>query len=613
MLDPLAQAFRVDVAGGYAGIFVTKLDLYFQTKSLRDNGVTVYICELENGYPNTTKILPLSTAYMSAVTISVSDTADISTTFTFEAPVYLTNQREYCFVVKPDGNDPDYKLWIGELGGTDIVTGNQIFTPPLASTLFYSYTYSTWTAVQTQYVKFDLYRANFTSSSGSIILNNRNTDFFRLANTTFANTSIGVRPGDKVYAATNNTPSTVNTDISGVLIYSNLGSGILSITDSTGNFANVSGNTTCIQIHRPVSANSLVANSTTLIVTANLTSIFNITADAIVPRIGQIQPPGSSINYKFSGVSNSYSLDTTNKLIENEIENEFTDYPRVIMSYSNELYNSLGNKSLTLQLDLNSDNSYISPLVDLLRVKSLAISNLIDSTTSNTYNEQNNSGNTASKYISKPIVLAAGQDAEDLKVYISAYRPVGTDIKAYVKFLNGSDYDTILNKSWTLLTNDNDNLKSNPKNPNDILEFTYSVPTVNALPTTAYFNEGGLIQKTGSGAATVSVSNTSPSVVGSSSLFINEFRIGNSIKVGSDIRQVIFISNNEHLTVDSPFSSVMTGENYYLSSNSGLTYTDVNGITYISFKTFAIKLVLLADSTSLIPRILDVRAIALQI
>jgi hypothetical protein len=55
----------------------------------------------------------------------------------------------------------------------------------------------------------------------------------------------------------------------------------------------------------------------------------------------------------------------------------------------------------------------------------------------------------ASRYISKTVVLADGQDAEDLVVFLTAYRPQGTNIQVYGKVLNATDSDPFDDKSWT--------------------------------------------------------------------------------------------------------------------------------------------------------------------
>ena len=93
----------------------------------------------------------------------------------------------------------------------------------------------------------------------------------------------------------------------------------------------------------------------------------------------------------------------------------------------------------------SSDSPFISPMIDTVRNNALIIRNLVDFPQIS-YNEFYNNGPSRTKYISKIITLAQGQDAQDLQVILTAHRPPGTDIKVYVKLLSGEDPDVIIGK-----------------------------------------------------------------------------------------------------------------------------------------------------------------------
>jgi hypothetical protein len=80
---------------------------------------------------------------------------------------------------------------------------------------------------------------------------------------------------------------------------------------------------------------------------------------------------------------------------------------------------------------------------------SLAVNATITAISS--FNETSNTTSSASRYVSKNVILAEGQDAEDLVTYLTAYRPPGTDLKIYGKLLSTSDSDTFQNKEWSAL------------------------------------------------------------------------------------------------------------------------------------------------------------------
>jgi hypothetical protein len=69
------------------------------------------------------------------------------------------------------------------------------------------------------------------------------------------------------------------------------------------------------------------------------------------------------------------------------------------------------------------------------------------------YGETNaTGGNCVAKYITKKVVLTPGNESGDLRVYYTAYRPIGTNILVYYKILNRNDSQTFEESNWTLMT-----------------------------------------------------------------------------------------------------------------------------------------------------------------
>ena len=157
--DPLAQSFLVEDAGG---AFVSKVDIYFRTKD-KTLPVTMQIREMVNGYPGPTV---LATMNKTPSQVNISEDATAVTSFEFATPVYLAEQREYCFAILT--SSVEYKVWLSEMGQDDI-NGNRISEQPYAGVLFKSQNASTWTANQLQDLKFTLYRAEFDTSEKPVI------------------------------------------------------------------------------------------------------------------------------------------------------------------------------------------------------------------------------------------------------------------------------------------------------------------------------------------------------------------------------------------------------------------------------------------------------------
>jgi len=64
-----------------------------------------------------------------------------------------------------------------------------------------------------------------------------------------------------------------------------------------------------------------------------------------------------------------------------------------------------------------------------------------------------NGGNlTTARYLTKVVKLSPDNESGDLRVFYTAYKPLGTEIYVYYKILNADDTDVIEDKEWQLMT-----------------------------------------------------------------------------------------------------------------------------------------------------------------
>jgi hypothetical protein len=186
--DPIAQTFYVE--GMPFGCYATNLDVYFRTKS-SSAPITLQLREVVNGYPGN-RVIPFGEVTLNPADVSVSETAATATTFTFPSPVYLQNNTEYCFVLLPAGNNPDYNIWVSELGENELGTENRISEQPHVGLLFTSANDRSWTAHQAEDIKFTLRRANFEINTvGSLVMRNMDVDFLKFDSFTNGNFEAG--------------------------------------------------------------------------------------------------------------------------------------------------------------------------------------------------------------------------------------------------------------------------------------------------------------------------------------------------------------------------------------------------------------------------------------
>jgi hypothetical protein len=172
--DPLAQSFFVSQP---EGVFVTSIEVYFGSKD-DTLPVTVQLRPMQLGLP-TEKVYPFSEVTVLPEEIYVSDDASIATRISFESPVYLAGDTYHSVVLLSASNN--YTAWISRMGDVDITTVNlpdsdqiMISEQPLLGSLFKSQNGSTWNPSQYEDLKFTLYKAKFTSPTGTANLNNPN-------------------------------------------------------------------------------------------------------------------------------------------------------------------------------------------------------------------------------------------------------------------------------------------------------------------------------------------------------------------------------------------------------------------------------------------------------
>lgn len=181
--DPIAQTFMLDTGiTTDNAIIVPKLDLFFKSKDTT-KGVRIQLRHVENGYP-TKKVVPGSSVFLSSSEVNVSDDGSIATEITFKKPIPLRTGKEFAIVVIPAGNSPNYNIFIGKTGQQDLVTGNVIVKDTNGGILFTSTNNRTWTPYQDENMKFTLYRSNYAVQTGQIQLTNNYHEFLTLGTPT---------------------------------------------------------------------------------------------------------------------------------------------------------------------------------------------------------------------------------------------------------------------------------------------------------------------------------------------------------------------------------------------------------------------------------------------
>ena len=365
--------------------------------------------------------------------------------------------------------------------------------------------------------------------------------------------------------------------------------------------------------------------SATISTVNNLTiDNLNLITNAIVPSNNQLRA--------FAKMATSTSTRDSSFFRVNINGDTELKTPRYVLSRSIESNTSASsatmatNRSLEIRYELDGQNSVASPAIDLDRITLFHTHNLISTNAAIGSSEDyvKNGGSSETRYITRIVTLADGQDAEDLRVYLTAYKPNGSNIHVYYKVLAAEDNDSMADSRWIPMElNEAQGFTaatrySSSENKNDFLELVYDVP---AFPTNL---SGTVYEPVGIPlSGVVSAAGGSNTVTGSSTAFSTELVAGNVIRIdtlGGTFR-VHSIASPTSMTLTSRPASVSNKSAFRVNpvNQSGantstgiIEYRNTTRARYVGYKYFQIKIVLVNSTSSNPPRVKDLRAIALQ-
>ena len=571
--DPLSQSFYVDSDTYPKGFYATSIDLFFRTKSDQDaRNVTVDIREVENGFPSPIFIGQGDNAVVNNKNINVSENASAATTFTFKNPIYLAPGNDYAFTVRPDNADPNYAVWVAELGAIDITDPEKqtrIETAYNTGVIFTSSNDRTHTARQNLDLKFTMRVAEFSTSSQLAYFTNTPV------NTAFTYDSLTPSIGSQILPGTSITYDIKTSDTSYAV---------------DGDYSTVKDKEILNLASRKQISNTTIETSrafNSLQVRATLST----TNKYVSPYVDL-----EDIIFHFSKniLNNSYSTAVTGTVAfangGSTVIGTGTDFSNTVFAGEYGLFGTEYRKiaSVTNTTFLTVANAFTT-------------TNAISQTMS-IRNGENPTGpySSSSRYITKVVTLVDGFEANDLVVYANVNRPPGTSIKVYGKFLNENDSDSFDDKFYTLLSLSG--TETFTLNQAQYTEEKYTIPSPSKTGGSEYL------------LGTVAISNVSTTVIGTSTRFTEDLKIGDTIAVGTarTTKVVTSISNNTALTVDSAYSTVTTGQDIFKILNNTVAYTTPDGRTFQGYKYFAIKIAFLSSNPTYAPRVKDLRAIALS-
>lgn len=360
--DPLAQTFMVQQEGG---AFITSVDLFFASADTKIP-VRVEIREVVNGYPGSA-VLPFSRVERKGSSIITSSDGSVASTFKFSSPVFLQNGVEYALVALSDSNNFTVHIAQTDTIGYD---GVRISSQPYNGVLFKSQNASTWTADQTQDMKFVIRRAQFSQTPVSIELIPPKLGYKNLGFNPFnfitgskkcrvVHPNHGLVAGEYAKFKTRQIISSIN--------------GIDASNIFDVNLPIISAELDAYVVEFLGSATS---TATGAVGGGYIIAIENYEFQTSMIEIAEVVPPGTSISYQTKVINHNDVASTYDMIPKQNITfEEVKVYPSE-NNYSNTSFPT--GLSVIATLNPSSALNSISPVIDLSRLAMTLVSNKID-------------------------------------------------------------------------------------------------------------------------------------------------------------------------------------------------------------------------------------------
>ena len=442
-VDPLAQTFFVNGALFPNGLYISKIRVCFKTKD-PTVPVTMQIRPTVNGFPHSSVVYPFGSVTITPDKVTVSEKPNLDdaakyTDFVFDAPIYLL-PGEHSFVLLANSNQ--YEVYCAEKGKTNLLDNKQISDQPYGGSLFLSQNGSTWTPEQNLDMMFRVSRNEYSQTPSQIVF----------------------------HANMSNTTSNVVYD----LIHLMTGEMILPGTSVTYKFASERAAPYGGKVeYKPIiplenyivndGERRRVLNPTTGNSTFKIIATLATTDSAISPYVD----------------TNRFNLLT----IENRINNLPLSNDQIVIAntgsgmmngiYSISLSNTAGGGAIIVANVVGGSisrawvqdggSAYVdSPSINLFAslatsaggyTDGMCVGSSANGASIIINGETSKSGGPATaRYIMRTVTLADGFDSGDIRVYLTAYKPAGSEIYVYFKPQSVSDIAKFSDLNWQLLT-----------------------------------------------------------------------------------------------------------------------------------------------------------------
>lgn len=478
--DPIAQTFIVPKDNFPNGIFIRSVKLFFFSKPTSNVPIKLSIVGTKNGYPDGKKLDYSQTILTSnqVVTSSTPHYLDSSTytEFFFDAPVYIQPGVLHAFLLET--NSADYQVYYAQqnqiakpstakANPTDVNPTNpkKIGSAPYIGGIFESQNGQSWTVDQTKSLMFVIDRCvfnnsvqgqvNFVTPKGLPARNFGKHDIQHLINPNLIQNSYANFYKDMVSDAINVTTTDftptgtgISYQYSSTLANGNVPVGPYSINpgkygvptpenihynDGQGERILLTTTNNSFQLTATLASSD---PNLSPIITDDGVTLYNI--EYIINNMG-IQNNVVALVNSGSGYYNASSISVT-------ISSPDIGSDAAVLGFT---CNTVSGTIDTVYTKYAGSGYITTPTINILDANSTpgtGATAIVSGETSSS------GGNSYARYFTKKVTLTPENDSGDLRVYLTAWKPLGTGIYVYYKILSRQDTQNFEDTPWNLMT-----------------------------------------------------------------------------------------------------------------------------------------------------------------
>ena len=532
-VDPVAQTFIIDQATYPNGAFIKSIKVYFKSKATGTSAppVRLFVVDTINGYPSG-QVIDGTLVVKTSQEVKTSDNpqyldSNTYTEFEFDYPVYIRSGNLYAFILQT--TSPDYVIWAAQQNQIAVpssvknlptdatpTTITKIGGTPYVGALFESQNGITWTADQSKQMMFIIDNCVFNIAASPTVqyvlpkkvplrkMVGTDLDYANNANT-LTNVN-GTFYGEDVPVDAFNITTTDFEPTGTVLSYTYTPTMYSTYAaDTTKNVEPGKYGTTMpdhIYLDDGKGQRVLDANSNSSFI---LSAQISTTDKYVSPVISDDGVSLFAIRYLINNMSIANSDITVTSGNTVGVTANYSSTPPVVtisaptsiggtqaFATANLTYNPATTGYYVDKINITTPGSgYITtPTITIASNGSVSATAVVAGETSA------KGGNGAARYITKKVVLTPENDSGDLRVYYTAFKPVGSQILVYYKIQNRSDTEAFEDQNWQLMTDISAGSNSNSLSRDDLREFV-AAPGTDGTPDNqiSYTSTSGITYK----------------------------------------------------------------------------------------------------------------------